>query len=256
MNKIGQITKNLGGVISKNSPHILTGIGCAGVVSTAVLAVKATPKATIILEKEEEYRERKRLQSLTKMEKVKLTWKCYIPAGVMGATTIGCIIGANTVNMRRNAALASLYALSESAFREYKTKVVEEIGKPKETKIRDEIAKDRITNNPQTPSNVVVVGAGEILCYDKLSDRYFKSTHENIRKAFNDLAYDLRSEMRLDLNELYTTLGLAPNGLGSMVEFDIEKGPVELITSTQLDQNGQPCLVIDYDVYPKYTSKY
>ena len=107
MNKIGQITKNLGGVISKNSPHILTGIGCAGVVSTAVLAVKATPKATIILEKEEEYRERKRLQSLTKMEKVKLTWKCYIPAVVMGATTIGCIIGANTVNMRRNAALAS-----------------------------------------------------------------------------------------------------------------------------------------------------
>ena len=177
MNEITKIGKNLGGLISKNSPHILTGIGCAGVVSTAVLAVKATPKATIILEKEEEYRERKRLQSLTKMEKVKLTWKCYIPAGVMGATTIGCIIGANTVNMRRNAALASLYALSESAFREYKTKVVEEIGKPKETKIRDEIAKDRITNNPQTPSNLVVVGAGVILCYDKLSDRYFKSTH-------------------------------------------------------------------------------
>ena len=48
MNKIGQITKNLGGVISKNSPHILTGIGCAGAVSTAVLAVKATPKATTI----------------------------------------------------------------------------------------------------------------------------------------------------------------------------------------------------------------
>ena len=134
MNKIGQITKNLGGVISKNSPHILTGIGCAGLLSTAILSAKAAPKALRILELEEEYREKKHFIPMTRLDKVKLTWKCYIPAGVMGAVSIGCIIGANTVSTRRNAALASMYALTESAFREYKTKVVEEIGKTKESR--------------------------------------------------------------------------------------------------------------------------
>lgn len=252
MNKITKITKNLGGMISKNSPYILTGLGCAGVVSTAILSAKATPRAFMILEEEIEYRERKHLLSLSKMDRVKLTWKCYIPAGVVGAASIGCIIGANTVNMKRNAALASLYALSESAFRDYKAKVVKEIGKPKETKIRDEIAKDHISKNPPNNGNMVLVGTGEVLCYDKLSGRYFTSTHETIRKVFNDLDYELRSEMRLDLNELYYALNLPPIDLGTFVEFNIEKGQIELIPSTQLDPNGRPCLVIDYDVYPKY----
>lgn len=252
MNEITKITKNLGGIISKNSPYILTGLGCAGVISTAVLSAKAAPRALMILEDEVEYRERKHLQSLSKMDRVKLTWKCYIPAGVVGAASIGCIIGANTVNMKRNAALASLYALSESAFRDYKAKVVKEIGKPKETKIRDEIAKDHISKNPPNNGNMVLVGTGEVLCYDKLSGRYFTSTHETIRKVFNDLDYELRSEMRLDLNELYYALNLPPIDLGTFVEFNLEKGQIELIPSTQLDPNGRPCLVIDYDVYPKY----
>ena len=52
MNEITKIAKNLGGLISKNSPHILTGLGCAGVLSTAILAAKATPKALAIIKEE------------------------------------------------------------------------------------------------------------------------------------------------------------------------------------------------------------
>lgn len=251
MNELTKITKNLGGIVSKNSPHILTGLGCAGLISTAVLAVKATPKALIILQEEEEYRERKHFIPMSKTDRLKLTWKCYIPAGVVGVTTVGCIIGANTVNARRNAALASLYALSETAFREYKTKVVQEIGKTKETKVRDEIAKDHIIKNPPG-DNIVFTGTDDVLCYDTLSGRYFMSSHETIRQKFNDLNYELRSEMRLDLNELYFALGLAPIDLGTMVGFDLEKGAIEPIYSTQLDMKGRPCLVIDYDVYPQF----
>ncbi len=251
MNEITKIGKNLGGLISKNSPHILTGLGCAGLLSTAILSAKAAPKALRILEIEEEYREKKHFIPMTRLDKVKLTWKCYIPAGVMGAATVGCIIGANTVNTRRNAALASLYALSESAFREYKTKVVEEIGKSKETKIRDEIAKDHITKNPPQ-GNVILTGTGEVLCYDMLSGRYFMSSFETIRQKFNDLNYKLRSEMRMDLNELYYELGLPLIELGNLMEFNLEKSQIEPVYSTHLSDDGKPCLVIDVDVYPKY----
>ena len=37
----------------KHSPEILTGIGIAGMVTTTVMAVRATPKALDLLEKEE-----------------------------------------------------------------------------------------------------------------------------------------------------------------------------------------------------------
>lgn len=40
----------------KHSPEILTGIGIAGMVTTTVMAVRATPKALELLKKEEDYR--------------------------------------------------------------------------------------------------------------------------------------------------------------------------------------------------------
>ena len=58
--------------------------------------------------------------------------------------------------------------------------------------------------------------------------------------------------MRLDLNELYFALNLEPIELGNLMGFDLEKGQIEPVYSTQLDNTGKPCLVIDYDVYPKF----
>lgn len=251
MNQIVKITKNVGGTLSKNSPYILTGLGCMGVLSTVILTARATPKVLLILEEEEEYREKKNFVPMSKLDKFKLTWKYYIPAGIVGITTVGCIIGANTANAKRNAALASLYALSETAFRDYKSKVVQEIGKTKETKIYDEVVRNHISKNPPN-RNVIISGSGGVLCYDRLSGRYFMSSYETIRQKFNDLNYDLRSEMRLNLNTLYDALGLSPIELGYMVGFDIEKGQIEPVYSTQLDDDGKPCLVIDVEVYPNF----
>lgn len=256
MNKVEGVVKNLGKVISKNGPHILTGLGCAGVLSTAILTGKATPHAMEILKDERKYRKKNHFVEMKPLDKFKLTWQCYIPAGVVGITSIGCIIGANTINTRRNAALAALYTLSETAFRDYKTKVVEQLGKTKDVAIKDGVAKDYVTKHPVSDdSNLILVGDGEILCIDKPSGRPFKSNYETVRKVFNDLDWSLRGEMWLDLNELYFALGLDPIELGNLMGFDIEKGPIELIPSTQLDKKGRPCLVIDYDVYPKYIKR-
>lgn len=104
MIQVPQITKNVGMFLNKNSPHILTGLGCAGLISTAVLSGVAAIKANDILK---EYKN----TPLPKIEMFKLTWKLFIPAGIVGLTSIGCILGANTVNTKRNAALAALYSL-------------------------------------------------------------------------------------------------------------------------------------------------
>ena len=113
----------------KHSPEILTGIGIAGMVTTTIMAVRVTPKAITLVEDE-----RKRLQAeeendiLEPIDVIKITWKCYIPAGITCAVSVACLIGASSVNARRNAALATAYTLSESTLRDYQKKVIETIG--------------------------------------------------------------------------------------------------------------------------------
>ena len=246
--------KNLGGMISRNSPAILTGLGCAGVLGTAILTGKASIKAYQILEDETYQRvKRKTDEVITGQEAFLLIWKVFIPPVLMGATSIACIIGANSINSSRNAALAALYSLSETAFREYKDKVVEEIGRNKELKVRDSIAQDRVTSNPVGDRTIIITGNGDVLCYDALSDRYFRSSAEKIRQQVLELNEDLRNDMWLDLNDFYYAIGLPNTKLGDMMGFDMDKGYIQVEYSSQLvPDNQQPCLVIDTTVYPKH----
>lgn len=246
LSQVQQGVKNLGGAISRNSPAILTGLGCAGVLTTAILTGRATLRASEILKMEAPD------EQLPATEIVKLTWKVFIPPVLVGASSIACIIGANTINTHRNAALAALYSLSETAFREYKEKVVEEIGRNKELKVRDSIAQDRVTTNPVGDRTIIFTGNGEVLCYDALCDRYFKSSAEKIRQEVLKLNEDLRNDMWLDLNDLYYAIGLPSTKLGNQVGFDMDKGYIQVDYTGTLTPEGQPCLSIDMTVYPKY----
>ena len=127
------------------------------------------------------------VEPLTKLEVIKIAWRPYVPAAAICLATIGCIIGANHISLRRNAALASLYGITEAAFKEYRTKVVETIGQNKELKVRDEISADRVKKNPVGTNEIIFTGKGEVLCYDSLSGRYFKSDIEQIRRTVNEL---------------------------------------------------------------------
>ena len=131
--------------VEKKSPEILIAFGIAGMITTTVLAVKATPKAMekikeVEKNKKEEfdrdhgYSELDTMFKLTKPEVVKATWKCYIPAAISGATSIACIVGANTVHSKRNAAIATAYKLSEKALTEYKEATIEEVVKENKNK--------------------------------------------------------------------------------------------------------------------------
>ena len=260
MQGLQKLTRQFGGILTKNSPTILTGIGVAGLVATAVMAVKATPKALEILEYETLARESETevgvLDRFTTQEILKLTWRCYLPAAAMGLVTVGCIIGANSINLRRNAALVSLYSLSEATLKEYQAKVVETIGKNKERAIKDDIAKDKITKNPVSDKEIVITSFGDTLCYDALSGRYFKSDIEKIRQVLNKLSRDLMTEMFIDLNSVYSDLGLKETKMGDMVGWHIDDGLIEADFSSQLTENGTPCLVLDFVTEPRYNHSY
>lgn len=236
------------GYLNKHSPEILTGIGITGMVTSTVLAVKATPKALYLLEEANDIKGDK----LTPVEVVKAAWKPYIPAVVTGVASISCIIGASAINAKRNTALAAAYTLSEKALKTYRDKVIETIGEKKEKEIKDKIAQDEVDKRPVSSSHVVLTSKGNTLCLDNISGRYFRSDLDTIRKAINEINRTLTYDHYISLNEFYTKIGLDTIKNGYLLGWNLDDGLVELELSTCLGDNDEPCVVIDYSVSPKY----
>lgn len=254
MNKtnVSQFFKSVRAVLSEHSPEILTGIGIAGMVTTTVLAVRATPKALRLLE---EKKHEEGTDDLTALETVKTTWKCYIPATVTGVTSIACLVGASRVNLRRNAALATAYKLSETALTEYKDKVIETIGEKKERLIQEKVDKERVEKNPVSKSEVIVTKKGSTLCMDYYSGRYFESDIDQINKAVNQLNGMLLREDYASLNDMYGELGLDETGTGDIVGWNVGRIGRDLVkprTSAQIAEDGRPCIVVAFEPSPEH----
>ena len=257
-------SKELGRKLVQNSPTILTAMGVAGLVSTVAYTIKGTIKAVDILHNEAEFKfeawekETGEHRSaypdavFTTQEVLMLTWRPYIPAAIMGVTTIACIVGSNHISSKRNAALVSLFTLAETTLKQYQEKVVETIGEKKEELIRGQIAQDKIDANPPEQKAIILTHHGSMLCYDALSGRYFYSDVETLRKAMNDFNARLMREMSMSLNEFYLDIGLDQIDMGAQTGWDIERsGPMDLyLGGAKVTKDGQPCIVVEHRVLP------
>lgn len=242
--------------VSKHSPEILMGIGITGMITTTVLAVKATPKALMLIEDKQYELE---VDTLTPLETVKATWKCYIPAVITGSVSVACLIGSNSVNAKRNAALATAYKLSETAFTEYRDKVVDVIGEKKEKVVKDKISEDKIKENPVTKTEVIITGKGQTLFFEPLSSRYFYSNLDLIQRAENRLNKEIIHDPFDDgrtVNDFYEEIGLPTtatgDNLGWKAGYLIEIYPSAQMAEEGTEHEGEPCIVLNYSNPPKY----
>lgn len=246
---VTKLFRDVKNAASKHSPEILMGMGITAGIATTVLAVKATPKAFQLIE---EKKKEENKDELTPVETVQAAWKLYVPAAVTGVFSVACLLGSGSVNAKRNAAIATAYKLSETAFTEYKEKVVETIGEKKEKEVRDKVAEKKVKDNP-IKSDVIIAGTGTTLCMDAISGRCFYSDMEKIRKSINELNARMLVEMYISLNEFYSELGLDQTTLGDDLGWNInDTGLIDLDFSSQITADGRPCLVIDYRIAPRY----
>lgn len=236
---------------SKHSPEILIGFGVAGFVTATVLAVKATPKAMQLLD---EAKKENDVDKLPPLEVVKVAWKPYIPAAVTGVVSIACVIGANSVNAKRNAALATAYQLSTAALNEYKDKVIETIGEKKEQSIREKISKDRIEKNPVSNNTVYVTGDGDSLFLEPISKRYFKSDIERVRSVINTLNETMYNDPfgNISLSDFYDDIGLERTDISNDIGWNIENGSIKVEFHPAMSDNGKPCLALYYTTAPNW----
>lgn len=197
MNKLVRHTKLF---VSRNGSTILTCMGGVGLVATAVLTAKATPKAMARVEITRE----EKGEELTKMETVIAAAPAYIPPIITGAATLACIFGIHVLNKRQQASLISAYALIDNSYKEYRKKVNELYGEDANTKVKEEIAKDKYKESELKPAD------GMKLFWDDFSGRIFESTIEKVQEAEYNINRDLSMQGYATLNQFYDYLGLVP----------------------------------------------
>lgn len=253
------VAKQVEKFASDNAPAILSAIGVVGAASAVYLTGKATFKAADIIAKEQErlnlttphvvHGEVFGPQKVETKTKVKLVWSQYLPAAGALTASIGCIVCAHRLSMGRAAALAAAYSLSEGRMTEYRAKVVEKFNPNKERQIRDEIAQDRVTNNPPKDSQVIIVGNGNVLCYDLPTGRYFHSNMEKLRSVQNDINAAVNEIGHASLSDFYTALGLRDTPFSTEIGWTTS-GLLDLHFSAVLTDDNQPCISIEYKAEP------
>lgn len=201
MNGLLNVSKRF---IKQNASTILTCIGGAGVIATSVLTAKATPKALWLIEEAKE----EKGESLTKFEVIQAAAPAYMPAVLVGASTIACIFGANMLNQRKQAALMSAYALLDSSYKEYRAKVTELYGEDADGTVRSELAKDKYAGDGFSEDN------DKQLFFDEYSGRYFESTMKDVLIAEHELNKIITVGGGAFLNEFYELLGLETTNYG------------------------------------------
>jgi len=246
-----QIFKQAQQLIAENSAALLTGTGVIGVVTTAVLAGKASFKAARVIE--DLAMEDISGGPVTTKEQVKAVAPLYIPAIASGVTTIGAIVFSYRISVSKSAALAAAYGISEKAFSEYKEKVLEHVTPKKAQEIKDDVAQQQITNNPPPSSQVMVVADGDILCLDTFSGRYFRCSIEKIRRAENDLNFAIAEHNAASLGTFYEMVGLPQTDISERFFWGLNNN-IEIDYTTKMTEDGRPCVVVTFTNPP--TPKY
>ena len=171
------------------------------------MAAKATPKAMQLIQDEEQYVKH---EELTKAEKVKVAWKCYIPAGILTLTSIVCTACGTKIGISRQAELISLVTAGENMYERYRKKVEDKFGKDADKEVLKEVAKDKaeelrnhhdsyydglpFKSSKYVGKNDLAIydtGLGDELIWDYWNGRFLRCSETEILKAVATFNVDL-----------------------------------------------------------------
>lgn len=238
-------------VAQKHSPVVLFGAGIIGVAATVVLACRATLKLDEIVEKAQvdieaahslrsqnyaNYSEadcQRDLAIIYTRTAVRLG-KLYAPAFIIGVASVGALVGSHAILSKRNVALTAAYAGLERAFKEYRQRVIDEIGEEKEQELRYASVTREIVEKDETGKEVTkvekVIDPTAYSPYARFFDEYSQSWSKTpeinllfLRSQQNYANDLLKARGHVFLNEVYDMLGIARSKAGAIVGWVISK---------------------------------
>ncbi len=248
--KMSRSINKFGLKIKKHSPEILLVAGVVGVVTSAVMACKATMKVNDILEnaKEqtdkvhrvladenipvEQYSEedgKKDLTIIYAQTGLNLV-KLYGPSVILGALSITSILASNNILRKRNIALAAAYTAVDTSFKEYRQRVVERFGEKLDKELRYDIKAEEVEtivtdeNGNETVVKETVNVAHDkseyAKCFDEYSPNWTKNADLNfcyVRNVQNLMNDKLKTDGFVFLNDVYAALGFPKTSAGQLV---------------------------------------
>ena len=243
---IGKITFGF----KKHSPEILIVAGVIGVVTSAVLACKATTKVSEILDdaaedvdkvhrvlndetKSQEYSEEDARKDLTLIY-IKTGFRfvtLYAPSVLLGVVSLTSIVASNRILKKRNVALAAAYATVDESFKKYRQRLIERYGEATDKELKyglkaatfEETVTDKDGNQTKATTTVQVADEPNDFARffdDEHSDAWERNDDYNLMflRSEQSFANDkLISRGYLFLNEVYERLGFKPTKAGQIV---------------------------------------
>jgi hypothetical protein len=257
MNKqfISRKTRNY---ILAKSPTALTIIGSVGVIVTGILAVRATPKALQLIDEEIEQKnteisgEEAPIEKLPAKDVLLVAWKPYVPAILMGISSIACFWSANILNKHSQAALTSAYAATNQLFKDYRKTLIGLHGEE-----ADEEVWDALPARYSSTYHEIGLDRPDRKClwYDEISGRSVEAYEREIMDAEYHINRNFTMRGYASLNEFYEFLGLEPTSEGEKMGWSMCDGETWLDFTHRLinngDDGGLPCYEIDFDFTPE-----
>ena len=240
--------------VMKHSPEILVIGGAIGVVTSAVMACRATTKLSKVMSEHKTSVEQihhvanhpevlQENQAYTKNDAKKdlaITYtqtglklvKLYAPSVILGALSLTCMISSSNILRKRNAALAAAYAAVDNGFKTYRNNVVERFGKEVDKELRysikakefEEVKTDKDGKEKKVKHTVDITGADGYSeyarFYDSGCDSWQKDSEHNLwylKQQQNYANEKLKAQGYLFLNDVYDMLGIPRSQAGQIV---------------------------------------
>lgn len=265
--KFHVLTRSIGRkslTIQKNSPTIFFAVGLVGVVTSTVLACRATLKLSETLDEiekdvnavkdmvvvEDSYSEQSHRKDQIYVY-VKASVKVahlYAPAVIVGGVSIAMLTRSHIQLSRRNAALTAAYAVVEEAFREYRNRVREVVGEDRELDLYRGTKTETITNELGKKEEMRVFDPNKRSAYSRIFDESSEYWHKD--SEYNKIFVEcqrvccdnlLHSRGHVFLNEAYDMLGLPRSKAGAVVGWILNNGGDDYV---------------DFGMYEAYNSKF
>ena len=202
---------------NKNAPVILAGVAVVGVGASIYLAIKATPKAMMDIEnKQDELDEEASSRGseaplMTKPQMIKTAWKNYIPTMIVAGGTVAAIVCGMSISVKRQAAMATAYALSASELAAIKSATDEVLTTKKRDEVYTKAAEKQLESRTydEQANPIAVTTYGDQLFVEGITGQRFRSCAEKVRQAANEInARMIDGENSATVNEWLYTLGV------------------------------------------------
>ncbi len=249
---IGKATLTL----KKHSPEILVVTGVVGMVTSAVLACKATTQISTIIDNAKEtvdkinttengkytdvetgdlveYNDEIRNKDLaiTYIQTGLKVAKLYAPSVVLGSVSIGAVFAGHHILSKRNVALAAAYTAVDRGFKDYRKNVIERFGEELDKELRYNVKAEKVTvietdengkeKKVKKTINVAHAIPSEFAkCFDESCRGWHKDPEANLmflRRQQDQANELLQSKGWLSLNQAYELLGFNATRAGQVM---------------------------------------